>query len=85
MLFVRTLVVVRREERELLRQRQDLLPHGLVERGRVALLEVCAAAPADEEGVAGEGDRLGRDDERAAAWKGENVLVFRPANLKVFF
>src|ERR1700752_3958839 len=50
-------VVVAGKERALLRQREDLPAHRAEQLPRVALLEIGAAAAANEERVAGEGHR----------------------------
>lgn len=56
-----SLVVVCREEAEIVGQTEDVVLDGFIQHSRVALLEICASTAADQKGVPGEGNSLRRE------------------------
>jgi len=60
-------VVVCRVDQAIVRKREDLLAHRAIERTSAALLEIGAAAAADQHRVAGEGHRAVVEHVREAA------------------
>lgn len=58
---------MRREQTEIVRQRENLRLNRVEQCFRAAFLEVCPTAPADEESIAGESDALLLHDEGHAA------------------
>jgi hypothetical protein len=78
-----TLVVVRRIDQGLVGERKELFVHAAVEVRRIAVLEVGASAPVDQEHIAGEDPRsaargrrgtrrgVSRDEERLQAQAAE--------------